>query len=142
MIRNLTALACLCLLTSCTTVSTQEDSQVVDASSAPVEREQAAEPQAIAAPDAQTPTQTTPYFTREEPETIAQQLPPENTINKGSGVFVNKQPTRTVEPLTEPGDITLNFEAADLREFVRVVFEDILKQNYLIVPNAETPMIR
>ncbi len=39
-------------------------------------------------------------------------------------------------PAAEAGNITLKFEAADLREFVRVVFEDILKQGYMIDPKV------
>ena len=44
-------------------------------------------------------------------------------------------PAPTAEETTaEAGDVTLNFEDASLREFIRVVFEEILKQNYLIDP--------
>jgi len=35
------------------------------------------------------------------------------------------------------GDITLNFEQADLREFIRVVFEEILNENYLVDPKVK-----
>ena len=228
MIRNLTALACLCLLTSCTTVSTEEETRVVDTPSATVEREQTAVVQSIDPPDPGSPQQTTPYFTREAPEDAT--ATPPNNIRKGTGVFVRKPvsdggrqfyyvinlhsdtrrykaedlpaieafdkhraymatfkkggkthyrlrlgffggyseakkvqqqltayfpdawisevslkerdrsaetaiagPASTAEVTIAPvGDITLNFESADVREFVRVVFEDILKQNYLI----------
>ena len=34
------------------------------------------------------------------------------------------------------GDVTLNFEEANLREFIQVVFEDVLKENYLIDPQV------
>lgn len=35
------------------------------------------------------------------------------------------------------GDVTLNFESADLRDFVRTIFEDILRENYEIDPNVQ-----
>ncbi len=50
---------------------------------------------------------------------------------------ISEPVTAIEETIAEVGDITLNFEAADLREFVRVVFEDILKQNYLIDPQVK-----
>jgi general secretion pathway protein D len=34
------------------------------------------------------------------------------------------------------GDVTLNFEEASLREFIQVVFEDVLQENYLIDPQV------
>jgi general secretion pathway protein D len=43
------------------------------------------------------------------------------------------EPARLPDQALEPeGDVTLNFEQANLREFLRVVFEEILKVNYLI----------
>jgi len=224
--RNLITLACFFLLVSCTTVSTQESTQVDE--SAPVAVAPAPEP--VAVPRAiEEPTAT---FIREPVEQI-----PENkdSVRKGTGVFVkdvadpdaqtilyaislysdtspyqatelpdleafrsyrayivpfekngttmyrlrlgffegytaakaalkelqadfprawitevsrdeiNQSASASIsEPvegfdnsLAEPGDITLKFESADLREFVRVVFEDILKQNYLIDPQIK-----
>lgn len=41
------------------------------------------------------------------------------------------------ETIAEAGDVTLNFEEASLREFIRVVFEEILKENYLIDPQVK-----
>jgi general secretion pathway protein D len=38
---------------------------------------------------------------------------------------------------TPEGDITLNFEKASLREFLRLVFEDILGENYVVDPQVK-----
>jgi len=142
--RNLIALACLCLFTSCTSVWTQEQTRVVDEPVAAEDPVQVAVPAAIApaSPDVP-PQQTAPYFTREQVEQIPER---QNTISKGTGVFIGETAgssassvpgTASGEAIAEAGDITLNFEAASLREFVRVVFEDILKQNYLIDPQVK-----
>jgi general secretion pathway protein D len=134
--RNLITLACLCLLASCTTVSTQEETRVADESPVTVNKEPPVVPEAV--PEAK--PQTTPYFTREP---VEQTREPKNSISKGTGVFVRDitgdatAPKAVEEPIAGTGDITLNFESADMREFVRVVFEDILKQNYLLDPQIK-----
>jgi general secretion pathway protein D len=58
----------------------------------------------------------------------------EAVISLGSGRFV--QSARAPEPDVFGGDegITLNFEDADLREFLAVVFDKILRENYLVDP--------
>jgi general secretion pathway protein D len=59
------------------------------------------------------------------------QQEPEFFIKEGSGVFIS--PTGGKKP-SQPahGDITLNFEGVDLKEVVKVIFEEILRENYLI----------
>jgi general secretion pathway protein D len=60
----------------------------------------------------------------------------EDSIVLGSGVFV--QPARASEaPEYDEDGVTLNFEDADLREFLRVVFETILQLNYLVDPAVD-----
>ena len=140
LIRNLIMYACLCVLTSCTTGPTQQQTQLQDEPSSSAEQEQVAVPQS--APP------VVPYFVREpvtqKPVTNKQE--PQTSIRKGSGVFVRdtaadtviSEPVSTAEKnIAETGDITLNFKAADLHEFIRVVFEEILKQNYLIDPSIK-----
>ncbi|MDJ0739730.1 MAG: type II secretion system secretin GspD [Gammaproteobacteria bacterium] len=52
---------------------------------------------------------------------------------RGTGRFLGDISSAAVDwQSSEAGDITLNFEAADLREVVKVVLGDILKANYLI----------
>lgn len=138
LIRNLIMYGCLCVLTSCTTGPTQQQTQLQDEPSSSAEQEQPAVPQS--APP------VVPYFVRESVTPIPQKQEPQTSIRKGSGVFVRDTAADTVTPepvstadknISEAGDITLNFKAADLREFIRVVFEEILKQNYLIDPSIK-----
>jgi general secretion pathway protein D len=60
------------------------------------------------------------------------QQEPEFFVKEGTGVFLN--PLRGGASPKQPakGDITLNFEAVDLREVLKVIFEEILRENYLI----------
>ena len=52
----------------------------------------------------------------------------------GTGEFV--QAARGPERETRGGDdgVTLNFEQADIREFLKVVFNTVLKENYIVDP--------
>lgn len=52
----------------------------------------------------------------------------------GSGVFV--KPAAPQPPPTGAGAVTLNFEGADLREVVRVMLGDMLKENYTVDPRV------
>ncbi|HSM31898.1 MAG TPA: secretin N-terminal domain-containing protein, partial [Woeseiaceae bacterium] len=58
------------------------------------------------------------------------------TIRKGSGVFVQGTGTGAGSGYAEGDGVTLNFENASLPEFLRVVFESILKENYLLDPGV------
>ena len=53
----------------------------------------------------------------------------------GNGVMVKPS---EAQPVTkdESGNLTLNFEGADLREVVRTILGDILKQNYIVDPRV------
>jgi general secretion pathway protein D len=64
--------------------------------------------------------------------------PLDASVRLGTGVFV-AEGARKAEDATAPADadVTLNFEAASLREFVKVIFEDILGENYLIDPKVD-----
>ncbi len=55
-------------------------------------------------------------------------------ISLGRGALI--QPPRPHRAAREPGKYTLNFDDADLSEVLKVVFGDILKQNYLLSPKA------
>ncbi|MET0065259.1 MAG: type II secretion system secretin GspD [Candidatus Thiodiazotropha sp.] len=57
---------------------------------------------------------------------------PEFYVRKGSGQFLDTSSAAESGKQPARGDITLNFEAVDLREVVKVVFEEILGENYLI----------
>lgn len=60
--------------------------------------------------------------------------PPSSTIVKGSGIVVKATPTDTA--LGGPGDTTLNFEAADVRDIAKTVLAEILKENYVVDPKV------
>ncbi len=62
---------------------------------------------------------------------------PQTTILPGTGTFVNPQPAEPVPPGSTVGDgeVTLNFEAAEIGEVVKVIF-DILGENYIIDPRV------
>ena len=57
-----------------------------------------------------------------------------DTVRKGSGVFVQGTGTGASDGYAEDDGVTLNFEQASLPEFLRVVFESILNENYLLAP--------
>ena len=129
LIRNLAIAACLGALTACTAMSTQQSTQQPDKSSPSAQQEPVAAPPVV------------PYFVRQP---VAQQPEQQTSISKGSGIFVRDtapQATATAdETIAETGDITLNFKAADLNEFVRVVFEEILKHEQLVTSLINTLM--
>ncbi len=58
------------------------------------------------------------------------QQEPEYFIKEGSGVFVSPTGGKGQQPAH--GDITLNFEGVEIKEVVKVIFEEILRENYLI----------
>ena len=62
----------------------------------------------------------------------------DSTIIPGTGRFINERaaPIRTVPLASGRGEVTLNFEAADLREVVKGVF-DTLQENYVIDPAVQ-----
>ena len=53
----------------------------------------------------------------------------------GSGEFVADAPP-VEEVKSKPGNITLNFQDTDIREFLNVVIKDVLNENYLIDGNV------
>ena len=58
-------------------------------------------------------------------------------VRMGTGVFLPEVPEVDEAKTLPAGDVTLNFEATSLREFIKVVFDDILEENYLIDPGVD-----
>jgi len=60
----------------------------------------------------------------------------EDKVVLGSGQFVQaaRGPERPV--IAGEDGVTLNFEQAELREFLRVIFDTILKENYVVDPSV------
>lgn len=54
----------------------------------------------------------------------------------GTGHFVDN-PGYSAEPEQAVGDVTLNFQDADIRDVARAVFGDILGMNYIVAPNVQ-----
>ena len=77
--------------------------------------------------------------TADEPG-VARSIPTESSeedkVSLGSGVFVQAARARRSQAYATVDGVTLNFEQAALPEFLRVVFETILKENYLIDPDV------
>ncbi|MEL0586282.1 MAG: type II secretion system secretin GspD [Candidatus Thiodiazotropha sp. (ex. Lucinoma kazani)] len=84
---------------------------------------------------AERPPITMPGNSEQEELVLSQQVSkePEFFVREGSGQFL-KPSGQTDSESSQParGDITLNFEGVDLREVVKVIFEEILRENYLI----------
>ncbi len=57
-------------------------------------------------------------------------------IKLGSGNFLGGS-ARASAPADAKGNITLNFEGVDIREIIKVIFEEILSENYLIDPKVQ-----
>ena len=124
LIFRLSATAALLLLASCVTVPPETARPVADSAAM-------AEQPLVEA----TPEPILPSFYREPPPEESEQEP-QTMIKKGSGQFVAKDAAQPRSRYRR-GDITLNFNLAELSEFVRVVFEKILKKNYLIDPRVK-----
>ena len=75
-----------------------------------------------------------------QPEDEAHELQPvskgrQRILEIGSGEFVADAPP-VEEVKSKPGDISLNFQDTDIREFLNVVIKDVLNENYLIDGNV------
>jgi general secretion pathway protein D len=58
-------------------------------------------------------------------------------MDRGTGRFINDaRAGQTAAPDRAPGDITLNFEAADLREVVHFILGQLLDENYVLHPGV------
>jgi general secretion pathway protein D len=78
------------------------------------------------------PSQADPEYPSELVLSREVQHEAEFFVREGSGEFINRVGQTKAKAQPAKGDITLNFEAVDLREVVKVIFEEILRENYLI----------
>ena len=77
--------------------------------------------------------------TRDYPDEGAQsgaEIPAAPLVKMGTGTFVTP-PEHQAGKDQQAGTIILKFEATDLREVIKVIFEDILNQSYLIDPAVQ-----
>jgi len=64
-------------------------------------------------------------------------MPEATTVYRGTGNFINRQAAASGDPVREVnGEVTLNFEAADIRDVVKIIF-DTLQENYIIDPQVQ-----
>jgi general secretion pathway protein D len=61
----------------------------------------------------------------------------DTVVSLGTGVFVQAAGTGNGSGYAGEDGVTLNFEQANLREFLRVVFDTILHENYLVDPQVQ-----
>jgi len=123
-----TALGCVLLTASCATSGpTGKDTPSTGLPASPAQR---SEP---------VPTDTTVRFpTPVDTDTAPpDRAPAQPSITLGTGVFVGPSAADQATATHAEGDVTLNFEEASLREFVGVVFDKILRKNYLIDPQVK-----
>ncbi|MBI2993771.1 MAG: type II secretion system secretin GspD [Gammaproteobacteria bacterium] len=58
-------------------------------------------------------------------------------VELGSGEFLgDANPEPASQDNQDTGDITLNFQEADLREFIKVILGDMLEENYVVDPSV------
>jgi len=60
-----------------------------------------------------------------------------DNISLGSGTFVQAASGSRGNVFASDDGVTLNFEQADLREFLRVIFDTILQENYFVDPQVK-----
>ncbi len=123
-----TALGCVLLTASCATSGpTGKDTPSTGLPASPAQR---SEP---------VPTDTTARFAAPAATDTAppDRAPAQPSITLGTGVFVGPSAADQATATHAEGDVTLNFEEASLREFIGVVFDKILRKNYLIDPQVK-----
>jgi general secretion pathway protein D len=57
-------------------------------------------------------------------------------VRYGSGEFVRGSAGGAPPPSAGSGNVTLNFESADLREVIKTIFEEVLQENYELDPDV------
>lgn len=72
---------------------------------------------------------------RDDPKKADVKLPPPPKLFKGTGVFVKGSPEDAKPTLA--GNISLNFEGADIREVAKTILADILNESYMVDPKVQ-----
>jgi general secretion pathway protein D len=66
---------------------------------------------------------------------VKEKLAESARIFRGSGVLL--KPPRAEKASTEPADVSLNFEAADIRDIAKTVLAEILQESYIVDPRVQ-----
>jgi general secretion pathway protein D len=69
------------------------------------------------------------------PDDTADKKAPSARIFKGSGVLLKPSPPE--KPSVGPADVSLNFEAADVRDIAKTVLAEILTESYIVDPRVQ-----
>ena len=60
-----------------------------------------------------------------------------NEMYPGSGVFINEEAARLREdPVSEDGEIVLNFEAETIQSVVHTILGEVLQETFVIAPGV------
>ncbi len=98
----------------------------------------AVQPTTVATPATVTSTVPDPAVAPNEAEAgVANALPPSDNrlafVEPGDGSFIGGNIAREGQPqVSEDGGINLNFQDTDIREFVQIILNDVLSENYII----------
>lgn len=130
----LKSLVCVLLLTSCTTLPTAQPGDEPQHAEVPPQPVTRSAPVAQQSPEAANVVASPPLRPLATDAVDSDARP---NIRIGTGVFVAQTAADREAAEFPAGDVTLNFESASLREFIGVIFEDIMKENYLIDPTVK-----
>lgn len=90
-----------------------------------------AEQAAASAPGSPRPPRTTPMRREATAPSSATSPAPRSQIYRGSGSMVELG-SGAAQPLTEEGDITLNFQQMEITEVIKIILGEILHLNYVV----------
>ncbi len=121
-------LAVLALLAGCATSGDIQTSPQVIAAAKPAQRIGSAEVAVDKAP----PSEQSPAA-KAKPADPSEQF----KLYAGSGTFVKSNPATMTNAEIAGDDVVLNFDGADLREVIKIVLVDIMKESYLIDPRVQ-----
>ena len=74
---------------------------------------------------------------KDSPDKTDKAAPERARIYPGTGVFAKSAPTPVVDMEAGGDEVVLNFDGADLREVVKIVLVDIMRENYIIDPKVQ-----
>jgi general secretion pathway protein D len=118
--RLLILLAVVAVAASCSTTGTQPVRPITTGKTI----KSAADSKPVAEPVIQTATQQSPGITELE-------------IYEGSGVFINEEAARREHaPVSEDGEIVLNFEAESIQSVVHTILGEVLQETFVIAPGV------
>lgn len=114
-------------LAGCAAVGTGESASGPTPPTAPTSAPTSAPAQPSAATAAPQAPPATPADAKEKAESAR--------IYKGSGVLL--KPPAPEKPAAEPANVSLNFEAADIRDIAKTVLAEILGESYIVDPKVQ-----